>query len=190
MRRSLLFGALLLVAISSALVSCSQSPATTATPPPQSDNELFFEVQPGTILEKFGLTMSEQEAKERIVFHPFVPTPNYSEVALLPAFHGDDKDNPQNRGIGYEYQLKGIFYVLREWPLAGGSLSQYPHFAGGPAGCDAYQTLGTQKHPRAVAWTTATLVYDLQPDIPSGKNPNLPALKAEWNRLAQRGVCR
>ncbi len=62
--------------------------------------------------------MSAQEAMERITFHPFVPTPNYAEVALLPAFHGDDKDNPENRGIGYEYVSGG--QALRPARVAAG----------------------------------------------------------------------
>src|ERR1700689_338537 len=78
------------------------------------------------LIEQRGLPMSEQEARERITFHPFVPTPNYAEVALLPALHGDDKDNPENRGIGYEYVSGGQAYILREWPLAGASFDRYP----------------------------------------------------------------
>src|SRR5277367_4464496 len=60
-----------------------------------------------SLLENRGLPMSEQEAIERITFRPFQPTPNYLEVALLPAFHGDDKDAPENRGIGYSYNSAG-----------------------------------------------------------------------------------
>jgi hypothetical protein len=153
----------------------------------------FFDVAPGTILDKFGLEMSEQEAMERITFHPFVPTTTYTEVALLPAFHGDDKDHPENRGIGYEYPVGKIFYVLREWPRAGGSLET--HYAAatyvGPKDCPhAYFTTGTPRHPRAFSWQTDTLVFTLQPDIPYGKNPDLPALRTEWERLAKRGICR
>jgi len=149
-----------------------------------------FETKPGTILEKFGLTMSQQEALERISFRPIVPSTTYTEVALLPAFHGDDADHPENRGIGYEYVQFGISYVLRQWPRAGGSLEKYPAYAG-PKDCpDGFFTLGTPRFPRAVAWQTAALVFSLQPDIASGANPNLPALRAEWERLAKRGACR
>jgi hypothetical protein len=149
-----------------------------------------FESPPGTILERFGLPMSEQEAMERISFRPFVPTPSYTEVALLPVFHGNDEDHPENRGIGYEYSEGGIFYVLREWPRAGGSLNHYPVYAG-PKECPSgFFTLGTPRYPRAVAWQTNALVFSLQPDIESGANPDLTALRAEWERLAKRGVCR
>ena len=150
----------------------------------------IFGDKPGTILDRFGLTMSQQEAMERVTFHPFVPVANYSQVALLPPFHGDDKDVPENRGIGYEYTQDGIFYVLREWPLAGGSLSKYPTFKG-PKDCpNGYYVLGTPRYPRAVAWTSGALVMALQPDIASGANPNMPKLMAEWERLAKRGACR
>jgi hypothetical protein len=152
-----------------------------------------FESPPGTILERFGLPMSEQEAMERISFRPFVPTPAYTEVALLPVFHGDDADHPENRGIGYEYPENGIFYVLREWPRAGGSLEAL-YASGayhGPKDCpNGFFTMGTPRFPRAVAWETQALVFALQPDIPYGENPNLRALRAEWERLAKRGVCR
>ena len=153
----------------------------------------FFDVKPGTILEKFGLTMSAQEAMERIAFHPFVPSTSYTEVALIPPFQGNDKDHPENRGIGYEYPQNRIFYVLPEWPRAGGSLeAQYSGAAyHGPRDCPAaFFTMGTPRFPRAVAWQTGNLVYALQPDIPYGVNPNLKALRAEWERLAKRGVCR
>jgi len=152
----------------------------------------FFNVKPGTILEKFGLTMSAQEAAERITFHPFVPSTSYTEVALLPAFHGEDKDVPQNRGIGYEYPEGKIFYVLREWPRAGGSLDQYAAAAyKGPKECpNAFFTMGTPRYPRAIAWETDAMVFSLQPDIPYGQNPDIKALRAEWTRLAKRGVCR
>jgi len=149
-----------------------------------------FSTKHVTLLENRGLPMSEQEAIERITFRPFVPAANYSEVALLPAFHGDDKDNPENRGIGYEYVSGGRTYVLREWPLAGGSLDKYPSVP--PVGtCDTgHLTLGTPRYPRSYGWTTATLAFALQPDIPSGANPDVPALKKEWARLVKRGACR
>jgi hypothetical protein len=169
-----------------ALVLCLAAPAFAQAVP-------FFNVKPGTILEKFGLTMSEQEARERIAFHPFVPSTSYTEVALIPPFHGDDKDHPENRGIGYEYPENGIFYVLREWPRAGGSLEAL-YASGayhGPKDCpNGFFTMGTPRFPRAVAWETQALVFALQPDIPYGENPNLRALRAEWERLAKRGVCR
>jgi hypothetical protein len=159
-----------------ALVLCLAAPAFAQAVP-------FFNVKPGTILEKFGLTMSEQEARERIAFHPFVPSTSYTEVALIPPFHG----------IGYEYPENGIFYVLREWPRAGGSLEAL-YASGayhGPKDCpNGFFTMGTPRFPRAVAWETQALVFALQPDIPYGENPNLRALRAEWERLAKRGVCR
>ena len=143
-----------------------------------------------TLLENRGLPMSAQEAMERITFHPFVPSPNYSEVGLLPAFHGDDKDLPENRGIGYEYVSAGHTYVLREWPLAGGSLDKYPSVPPMGTCTTGHFTLGTPQHPRAFAWTTPALAFTLQPDIPSGANPDVPALKKEWARLVKRGACR
>ncbi len=143
-----------------------------------------------SLLENRGLPMSEQEATERITFRPFVPTPNYLEVALLPAFHGDDKDTPENRGIGYSYNSAGEIYVLREWPLAGGSLDKYPTVPAVGTCTTGHLVLGTFKHPRSYAWTTATLALALQPDIDSGANPNVPALKKEWARLVKQGACR
>jgi hypothetical protein len=181
MRASFRLGAVLAV-----LLFALRAPAFAQAVP-------FFDVKPGTILEKFGLVMSAQEAMERVTFHPFVPSVNYTEVALIPAFHGDDKDHPENRGLGYEYPVNGIFYVLRQWPRAGGSLTTQYSGASyvGPKDCkEAYFTMGTPRFPRAVAWQTKTMVYSLQPDIPYGVNPNLKALRTEWERLAKRGVCR
>ena len=148
---------------------------------------------PGQLLDHFGFTMTAQEAAERVTFHPFVPSTSYTAVALLPAFHGDDKDNPQNRGIGYEYTVGPIYYVLREWPRAGGSLEK--NYASmtykGPKNChDTYFTAGSPQAPKTVAWQTATMVYALQPDIPLGATPDVKSLRAEWQRLANRGVCR
>ena len=164
--------------------------ALALTVPASSEGVPGFAPKPGTILEVFGMAMSAQQAMERISFHPFVPTTSYTEVALLPAFHGDDKDRPENRGIGYEYAQKGIFYVLRQWPRAGGTLDKYPRYAGPKACPNGYFTLGTSRFPRAVAWTTDALIFSLQPDIASGANPNLPALRSEWERLTKRGACR
>ncbi len=142
------------------------------------------------MIEQRGLPMSAQEAMERITFHPFVPTPNYDEVALLPALHGDDKDNPENRGIGYEYSSGGQIYILREWPLAGASFDKYPTVPAEGTCTTGHYTEGNPRHIRALAWTTPTLGFALQPDIPQGGNPNLKALRAEWGRLVKRGACR
>lgn len=143
-----------------------------------------------SVLEHDGLPMSMQDALERINFRPFVPSTNYAMVALLPAFHGQDADNPENRGIGFEYTSGGIIYVLREWPLAGGSLSAYPSLP--PVGTCAtgHLIMGTTLHPRSYGWTTATLAFALQPDLDPGQNPNPRALKKEWARLVARGACR
>ncbi|HEY5350125.1 MAG TPA: hypothetical protein VIJ64_10345 [Candidatus Lustribacter sp.] len=142
------------------------------------------------LIEQRGLPMSAQEAMERITFHPFVPTPHYLEVALLPALHGDDKENPQNRGIGYEYASAGQIYILREWPLAGASFNRYPSIPGAGTCTTGHLTEGTPQHIRALAWSTPTLGFALQPDIPQGGNPNLRALRTEWARLVKRGACR
>jgi hypothetical protein len=175
-----------LIAVTVAVLLSVAAPARSQPIP-------FFDVEPGTILDKFGLEMSAQEAMERITFHPFVPSTNYTEVALLPAFHGDDKDHPENRGIGYEWPVGKIFYVLREWPRAGGSLeTQYAAATyKGPKDCpNAFFTTGTPRRPRAFSWETHALVFSFQPDIPYGKDPDLKALRAEWERIAKRGVCR
>jgi hypothetical protein len=142
------------------------------------------------LIEQRGLPMSAQEAMERITFHPFVPSTNYDEVALLPALHGDDKDNPENRGIGYEYDSGGQIYILREWPLAGASFDKYPTVPSEGTCTTGHFTEGTPQHIRALAWTTATLGFALQPDIPQGGNPNLKALRKEWGRLVKLGACR
>jgi hypothetical protein len=142
------------------------------------------------LIEQRGLPMSEQEAKERITFRPFVPSVNYDEVALLPALHGDDKDNPENRGIGYEYSSGGQTYILREWPLAGASFDKYPSVPPEGTCTTGHFTEGTVRHIRALAWTTATLGFSLQPDIPQGGNPNLVAFRKEWGRLVKMGACR
>lgn len=143
-----------------------------------------------TLLENRGMVMSEQDALQRISFRPFVPTPNYLEVALLPPIVGADKDDPQNRGIGYEYRSAGHTYVLREWPLMGTDLDRYPPVP--PVGTckTGHLTLGTPRYPRSYAWTSGDIAMALQPDIPSGANPNVPALKKEWLRLVKRGACR
>jgi len=142
------------------------------------------------LIEQRGFPMSAQETMERITFHPFVPTPNYAEVALLPALHGDDKDNPENRGIGYEYASGGQIYILREWPLAGAAFAGYPSVPNEGTCTTGRFTEGTPTHIRALAWTTGTLAFALQPDIPQGGNPNLKLLRKEWGRLVKRGACR
>jgi hypothetical protein len=170
-------------AIVAALLALSAAPV-------RSEGVPGFSATDKPLIEQRGLPMSAQEAQERISFHPFVPTPNYDEVALLPSLHGDDKENPQNRGIGYEYGSAGQIYILREWPLAGASFDRYPSIA--PVGtCTTGRlTEGTPQHIRAIAWTTPTLGFALQPDIPQGGNPDLKALRKEWARLVAKGACR
>jgi hypothetical protein len=170
-------------AIIAALLSLSAMPVWAEGVP-------GFSATDKPLIEQRGLPMSAQEAMERITFHPFVPTPNYLEVALLPALHGDDKENPQNRGIGYEYSSGGQIYILREWPLAGASFDRYPSIPKEGTCATGHFTEGTPQHMRALAWTTATLGFALQPDIPQGGNPNLKAFRKEWGRLVARGACR
>jgi hypothetical protein len=149
-----------------------------------------FAGKPLTLLEERGMLMSAQDAMERVAFHPFVPSPNYIAVALLPAAHGDDKDVPQNRGIGFEYVTAGVAYVLSEWPVFPTSLSQYPSVPAMGTCTTGHLNLGTPRHPRAYSWTTPTLVFALQADVDPGVNPNPRALRAEWARLVRRGACR
>jgi hypothetical protein len=144
---------------------------------------------PKPLIEQRGLPMSAQEAMERITFHPFVPAPNYSQVGLMPAFHGDDKDHPENRGIGYEYTSGGQTYLLREWPLAGGSLDRYPAMKPEGTCKTGRSALGPPENSRSIAWTTSTLAFALQPDT-FGGSTNVPALHREWTRLIKRGACR
>jgi hypothetical protein len=143
-----------------------------------------------TLLESRGLPMSAQDAMERISFHPFIPSPHYTEVALLPASHGDDKDVPQNRGIGFEYVAGGHTYVLSEWPVFPTSLSQYPTVPPMGTCTTGHLNLGTPRHPRAYSWTTSALVFALQADVDPGVNPDPRAMRAEWARLVKRGACR
>jgi hypothetical protein len=142
------------------------------------------------LLDHLGLPMSEQDVAERIAFRPFIPTPNYNEAGLMPAFHGDDADVPQNRGIGFEYSMAGNTYVLREWPLAGGSLNQYPALPPVASCSTGHLILGTERYPRGVAWTAGELVFALQSDVQPQEHPNGKALRAEWTRLIKRGACR
>jgi hypothetical protein len=147
-----------------------------------------FTGKPQMTIESLGLPMSEQEAIERVTFRPFVPTPNYIEVALLPAFHGDDKDHPENRGIGYEYTEAGHTYVMRQWPRAGGSLDHYPAITvKGATGCtDTRVILGSAARPFGLGWATPAFVFAIQPDPPNDTAP----LQAEFIRLVHRGACR
>lgn len=170
-------------AIVAALLTLSAPGAWADSVPGFSDKHI-------SLLENRGLPMSAQDAMERITFRPFVPDTNYAMVALLPAFHGDDKDSPENRGIGYEYTSAGIIYVLREWPLASASLAKYPAVPPMGTCSTGHLVLGTPSHPRSYAWTTGTLAFALQPDIDSGANPDVRALKQEWARLVKRGACR
>ena len=149
-----------------------------------------FSGKPVTLLEQRGLPMSAQDAMERIAFHPFIPSPHYTEVALLPASHGDDKDVPQNRGIGFEYVSAAHTYVLMEWPVFPTSLTQYPTAARVGTCTTGYLKLGTPQHPRGYSWTTSTFGCAWQPDVDQGVNPNPRALRAEWLRLVKRGACR
>jgi hypothetical protein len=171
------------VAIVAALITMAAAPALA-------DGVPGFTATDKPLIEQRGLPMSAQEAMERITFHPFVPSPNYDEVALLPALHGDDKENPENRGIGYEYPSGGQIYILREWPLAGASFDRYPSVPKEGTCTTGHFTEGTPQHIRALAWTTATLGFSLQPDIPQGGNPNLKLLRKEWGRLVKAGACR
>jgi len=143
-----------------------------------------------SLLENRGEPMNEEAAIKQITFRPFVPSPDYAMVALLPAFHGADQDNPENEGIGYEYSSDGIIYVLREWPLAGATLDLYPSVPPVGSCTTGHLVMGTPLHPRSYAWTTATLAFALQPDLDPGENPNEKALKKEWARLVKRGACR
>jgi hypothetical protein len=144
---------------------------------------------PKPLVEQRGLPMSAQEAMERITFRPFVPAANYSQVALLPAFHGDDKDSPQNRGIGYEYTSAGHTYLLREWPLAGGSLDRYPAIKPEGTCSTGRSVIGSPDDARGLAWSTSTLAFALQPDTFGGPT-DVRALHTEWARLIKRGACR
>jgi hypothetical protein len=161
----------------SAPFSAAPARADDDTPPPR------------PLVEQRGMPMSEQEALERITFRPFVPAANYSQVALLPAFHGDDKDSPQNRGIGYEYTSAGHTYLLREWPLAGGSLDLYPALKPEGTCSSGHSVSGPPEDSRALAWSTATLALALQPDTFGGPT-DVRALHKEWARLIKRGACR
>lgn len=147
-----------------------------------------FEEGQKPFLEQRGLPMTQQEARARITFAPFVPTPQYTQVALLPPFHGYDKDNPENRGIGYAYAIRGLSFVLREWPRAGGSLSAASYASmPGVKGCtDAYVIQGTERSVRGIGWETGTRIFALQMD--GRAQPR--ALHAEWTRLVARGACR
>ncbi len=53
--------------------------------PVQAEGVPGFTATDKPLIEQRGLPMSAQDAMERITFHPFVPSPNYAEVALLPA---------------------------------------------------------------------------------------------------------
>ena len=142
------------------------------------------------LVEQRGLPMSAQDAQERISFHAFLPSPHFTEVALLPSSHGDDKDHPENRGIGFEYVSGGVTYFLSEWPVFPTSLSIYPAmppFAGCATG---HANRGPAEHPRSIAWSTNTVLYALQPDVQPGVRPDVKALRGEWLRLIKRGACR
>ena len=147
-----------------------------------------LEETPRPLLEQRGLPMTEAEARARIVFRPFRPDPNYTTVALLPPFHGFDKDDPANRGIGYAYVSRGNAFVLREWPRVGGSLASASYTSiPGVKGCsDAYVVQGTERSVRGIGWETATRIYALQMDGPAQPR----ALHDEWTRLVGRGACR
>ena len=171
----------LLAAVMTGLIAMSSIPAHAAEDEPTP--------KPSPLVETRGLPMSAQEAMERVTFHPFIPSPRYSEVALLPAFHGDDKDHPENRGVGYEYVSVPHRFFMREWPLGGGSLDKYP--AAPPNGSckTGHFTAGSPDHPGAYAWTSGNLVFALQIDEPDGM-PDPAGLKKEWSRLIGRGACR
>jgi hypothetical protein len=166
--------------ITAAVLVCSLAPAAVRaddpTPPPK------------PLIEQRGLPMSAQEAMDRITFHPFVPQ-GYTAVGLMPAFHGDDKDHPENRGIGYQYAQGGQVYLLREWPLAGGSLDKYPAMKPQGTCKTGHSTLGPPEDARGIAWSTATLAFALQPDTEGGPT-DVKALHKEWVRLISRGACR
>jgi hypothetical protein len=140
-----------------------------------------------SLLSERGMSMNNQEALDRITFRPFIPIVSPKEVALLPSFHGTDKDNPENRGIGYEYVRAGRTFVLRQWPRAGGSLARYAPLPGQPGCADAHVAFGGDaRRPKAIAWETASRVFLLQLD--GSDDP--ASLKKEWSRLIARGACK
>ncbi len=165
--------------IVAALLACSvalPALADDATPPPK------------PLIEQRGLPMSAQEAMERITFHPFVPQ-GYTAVGLMPAFHGDDKDHPENRGVGYQYASAGQTYLLREWPLAGGSIDRYPAMKPEGTCKTGHAALGPPENARGIAWITGPLLFVLQPDTEGGPT-DVKALHKEWARLVKLGACR
>ena len=130
-----------------------------------------FSTKRDNLLEKQGLPMSEQEAVERITFHPFVPATNYRSSPSCRPSTATTRTTRRTAASAYEYVSGGLLYILREWPLAGGSLDKYPSVP--PVGTcrTGHLALGTPKNPRGYAWTTATLAFTLQPDVDSGVTP-------------------
>ena len=73
---------------------------------------------------------------------------------------------------------------------AGASFDRYPTVPAEGTCTTGRYTEGNPQHIRALAWTTPTLGFSLQPDIPQGGNPNLKLLRKEWGRLVKAGACR
>jgi len=135
------------------------------------------------LVGRLGVSIDEQDALAGIGFRPFVPTRAYKDVALLAPFHGNDTRS--NRGIGYEYEAHGRYYVLTQWPANGGTIDGFPALRANDPDCrDA------RSFPRpgsGIVWSTPRgIVATLRPDGES----DAKMLLAEWHRLVRRGACR
>lgn len=159
------------------VVACAGCAAKAATP----------QATPApSLIASRGKAYSLDEARRKIAFRPYLPSRDYVDVAMLPAFfHGDD---PKNWGLGLEYAVNGKRFALSEWPQRGQSLSSYPN-AKSEAECTDVHSFATLHATRAngYIWSTPRgLVMTLQPDFDADRR----AMAAEFRRLARRGICR
>ena len=88
-----------------------------------------------------GKSFPLSEARRKIAFRPYMPSRDYIDVAMLPAFFGGD--DPKNWGLGLEYSVNGKRFALSQWPqrehmrlvLRGSTVTTVT-----PASCALYST--------------------------------------------------
>jgi len=135
---------------------------------------------PDSLVSKRGVSMPLEQAVRGIAFHPYIPSLQIIDVALIAPLGVRDKDERANRGIALEYAVSGHALVLSEWPL------HTLHLTVGDTELAATPCTLTPFKPDGVMWSTpGRLLMTLQAD----GNIKPSRIFAEARRLLRRGAC-
>ncbi|MDP9018692.1 MAG: hypothetical protein M3N19_10270 [Candidatus Eremiobacteraeota bacterium] len=135
---------------------------------------------PDSLVSKRGISMPLEAAIRGIAFHPYIPSLQIVDVALIAPVGARDKDERANRGIAFEYAVNGHALALSEWPL------HTTHLNVGDTELASTPCTLTPFKPDGVMWTTpGRLLMTLQAD----GNVKPPRIFAEARRLLRRGAC-